>query len=151
MPFHRHVGHQLEDEWCVNGEQQRLWTDVDVDLPTGVTGVEKFHKWVNEHKDMSLLKILQRYNIRDVCMMVPIIDQMNRDFNNMDPMLELFRGNVSLPNISRLLGYKSCKDTLFFLPKGKKEGEHIDKLFRDNLAGGPSMIYNRIIEDRKVG
>ena len=66
--------------------------------------------------------------------------------------LELFRGNISLPNVARYLGYKTAESQghAFYLPKGADEGRHVEGTLRRNMAGGPSVVFDRVVDDRKV-
>jgi hypothetical protein len=66
--------------------------------------------------------------------------------------LELFRGNVSLPHIARYLGYKTAESQghAFYLPKGNVEGRHVEGALRRNMAGGPSVVFDRVVDGRAV-
>ena len=66
--------------------------------------------------------------------------------------IELFRQNISIPHIARHMGYKAAEHAgvAFFLPKGAEEGESIEGLLHANMAGGPSIVYDRIVDGRKV-
>ena len=66
--------------------------------------------------------------------------------------LELFRGNVSLPHVARYLGYKSAEAQgfAFYLPKGPDEGPRVAGTLRRNMAGGPAVVYDKVVDGRKV-
>ena len=55
------------------------------------------------------------------------------------PDVDLFRGNMTAPSLARMIGYKLAASTNLYIP-GPKEGERINKLFRDNMAGGPLLM-----------
>ena len=57
----------------------------------------------------------------------------------------MFRGNTSLPHIARNIGYEFAEKEggVFHLCRGYEEGEGLERKIRRNLAGGPSIIFNR--------
>jgi hypothetical protein len=85
------------------------------------------------------------------------ITALQRDLDGMPPdvgggYVELFRGNVSLPNIARYMGYKSAEEGghVFYLPKGPIDGAQVEGKIHSNMAGGPSVVYDRVVDGRKV-
>ncbi|ELT90333.1 hypothetical protein CAPTEDRAFT_210559 [Capitella teleta] len=86
-----------------------------------------------------------------------MITALQRDLDGMLPdmgggYVELFRGNVSLPNIARYMGYKSAEEGghVFYLPKGPIDGAQVEGKIHSNMAGGPSVVYDRVVDGRKV-
>ena len=145
----------LWDEFCnlqptLSGEFCRLCLD-PLNLAPSLD-IKDFHEWVRAHKYLKLERILEDQSRSDVERMLPIIAKMDSDFSEIDPMLEIFRGNISLPNISRILGYKSASlhGGTFYLPRGDKEGELVEERLRSNLVGGPSIIYKQIVDNSRV-
>jgi hypothetical protein len=66
--------------------------------------------------------------------------------------IELFRDNMSLPQLARYLGYKQAESHgyAFFLPKKADEGERVEGTLQRNIAGGPSVVFDRVVDDRAV-
>ena len=54
----------------------------------------------------SMSDYLQWYNEKDVSIMHPVIEKMQEKFQNMNQHCRLLFENMSLPNISRTIGYK---------------------------------------------
>ena len=125
-------------------------------LESVVSGVENFHKGVVkviEHEGLSTYgDYLEWYNNKDVTIMLPVIDKMTRNFQTMDPMIEVGVENVSLPNIARFLAHKSASENngTFYLAKGDIEGNENERTMRRNLYGGASIIFNRFAEAYKT-
>ena len=51
---------------------------------------------------------LEWYKKQDVFIMMPLIRAMQANFRKVDPEVELFRDNVSLPNVARNVGFRFC-------------------------------------------
>ena len=113
------------------------------------TGVEVFDEEVRkviEDKQLNTyLDYLRYYNNLDVLIMHPVISRMTSNFRHMNPHIEVGRENVSLPNISRILGHQAAAKAghCFHLAKGEVEGQVIERSLRRSLFGGPSLIFNR--------
>ena len=84
--------------------------------------------------------------------MVPLIVKMQQSFRKVDADVEMFRDNISLPNIARNLGFKSAEQEVtkvckaspgFHLAKGDFKGELLERTMRAHMAGGPSIIFER--------
>ena len=75
------------------------------------------------------------------------------ELGSIDSRLELFRGNFTMGGLARAVGYGiAAKEgaARFFMPKGQEEGERITGIFKRNLAGGPSVVYARRVDDASV-
>jgi hypothetical protein len=66
--------------------------------------------------------------------------------------VELFRGNVSLAHMARIMGYAAAEKRgfAFYLPRGEKEGAHVEGTLRKNMAGGPTYVFDRVVDGRKI-
>ncbi|ELU09008.1 hypothetical protein CAPTEDRAFT_214459 [Capitella teleta] len=67
--------------------------------------------------------------------------------------LTLWTRTWNYSHIARYMGYKSAEKkhgAIFYVPKGAEEGKNIEQMIHDNLAGGPSVVYSRVVDDEKV-
>ena len=122
----------------------------DADELRGVsTGIENFHHlFIKSFRKLgcaNMEEYLLHYNNVDVEIMHPIIDKMRSKWSELEPNITMFRDTVSLPNMSRKMGFMEAEAEggVFFLAKGEKEGEKVERMIRRNLGGGPSVIYSR--------
>jgi len=130
--------------WC-NG-QSDLGFKSRLNKPT--TGVENFDKGVRNvivSNKFSTLEYLEWYNNKDVEIMHPLIDHMTELFREVDNHIEMFRDNVSVPNIARCAGHRDAEKHggTYFLAKGHHQGDYFERPIRRNLNGGPSIIFNK--------
>ena len=113
------------------------------------TGIECFHndfiKVCRENDFQNFHDFLKYYNVKDVVIMHPLIRKMNINFQGISPQCQMFRDNTSLPHIARNIGYEFAEKEggIFHLCKGYDEGDALERKIRRNLAGGPSIIFNR--------
>ena len=151
-PMEEDVQRRTHFHWLNATEKKKASVKNSVKTATKsqiVTGVENLHKHVvnvwREKEIEDMYQYLEWYNKKDVEIMHPVIDAMQENYRNIDPSCQLFNDNMSLPNIARSIGYKSCESAggVFFLPKGDNEGLEFERVIRRNLNGGPSIIFNR--------
>ena len=93
----------------------------------------------------NMLQYLEWYNKQDVAIMMPLIQAMQENFQKVDADVELFRDNVSLPNVAWNVGFKFAEKegAHFHLLKGNDEGEMVERTMGMHMAGGPSIIFER--------
>ena len=89
-----------------------------------------------------------------VKLLMNMAEERQRDLDDIaDGSVELFRANVSLPHVSRYLGFKAAEEAgyAFYLPKGRDDGEEVEGLFHGNMTGGPSIVYqDRAVDGMKI-
>ena len=112
------------------------------------TGIDNFKHVLKVYKDEkceNIIGFLEWYNNGDVEVMIPLIQEIQKNYRHIDPSLNLFRDNISLPNISRNIGFNECakEGGIFHLAKGPYEGGTFERMIRRNLNGGPSIIFDR--------
>ena len=84
------------------------------------------------------------YNNADVIGFVEAVDKMitnERDNNKLD----MFKDSVSLPGLTQKYLFMNLSPGEYFVGFGK-EHKHLTKLLRDNIVGGPSIIFHRYRE-----
>ena len=105
--------------------------------------------WVDMYAGMTLRDILNKQVKFEFATLTDYINTFMATLRDWVPDVDLFRGNTTAPALSRLIGYKLAKMTNLYIPS-PKEGERINKLFRDNMAGGPSVAYEKRVSDEQV-
>ena len=113
--------------------------------PTGPAVYAEQLKLWREKRFLNIIEYLAWYNQQDVKIMIPLIAKMNDNFKRVDDEIEMFRMNVSLPNIARNIGFKEAEREggVFHLAKGALEGELLERTMRAHMAGGPSIGFER--------
>ena len=84
------------------------------------------------------------YNNSDVIGFVEAVDKMitnERDNNRLD----MFKDSVSLPGLTQKYMFMNLSPDDYFVGFGI-EHKHLTKLLRDNIGGGPSIIFHRYHE-----
>lgn len=101
-------------------EQKRLWREQNIETMGGY---------------------LRHYNDQDVYPFVQGVKILKKLFR--EDKIELFHGNISLPNIARNILFREAQknNAKIWIP-GKDDGEH-EKLFRKTCTGGLSAVFKR--------
>ena len=84
------------------------------------------------------------YNNADIIDFVEAVDKMitnERDNNKLD----MFKDFVSLPGLTQKYLFMNLSPGEYFVGFGK-EHKHLTKVLRDNIVGGPSIIFHRYHE-----
>ena len=84
------------------------------------------------------------YNNADVIGFVEAVNKMI--VNEMDDnKLDMFKDSASLPGLTQKYLFMNLSPGECFVGFGK-EHKHLTKLLRDNIVGGPSIIFHRYHE-----
>ena len=92
----------------------------------------------------SFADFVRYYNDADVlgfCEAVTKMITSERDNNKLD----MFKDSVSLPGLTQKYLFMNLSPSDYFV-SFSKEHKHLAKLFRDNIIGGPSIIFHRYHE-----
>ena len=99
--------------------------------------------WTVEGKT-TFADFVRHYNNADVIGFGEAVDKIivnERDNNKLD----MFKDSVSLPGLTQKYLFMNLSPGEYFVVFGK-EHKHLTKLLRDNIAGGPSIIFHRYYE-----
>ena len=103
------------------------------------------NKLYNKHNMVNMFEYLKYYNNRDV---IPMVEAVNKMFDFYRAKgLDMFKDAISLPG----LAYKmlmNCSKANFSLFEEKDK--HLYYLLKNNIRGGPSIIFNRFQEVNKT-
>ena len=83
------------------------------------------------------------YNDRDVLGLVEAIQKMFRIEN--ENKLDIFKDSISLPGLTQRYLFKNLDLNDYFVGFGR-EHKHLYKTLRENIVGGPSIIFHRYQE-----
>ena len=60
--------------------------------------------------------------------------------------IDVFHQVISMPGVSLLHGFANCREGAHFCLFGKKDAD-LYKCTRDNLVGGPSLVFHRLLDN----
>ena len=115
------------------------------------TGYENY-QWLQqlwtENQWCTFTDFLKWYNDLDVSPMIQAIENMNQFYKNI--RIDLIHQAISIPSVAMRVCFNSITDPTaefhLFNPKNKD----IYQLLRENIVGGPSIIFNRYHEAGKT-
>ena len=99
---------------------QRLWTE---------EGMETF-----EH-------FLKFYNNADVLGFIEALEKVQGFYKQ--KQVDMFKQAISCPGISRILMMRAALEAGESFPLFDEDNKDLHQLFKDNVVGGPSIIFNR--------
>ena len=106
---------------------------------TGAENYDWLHQLWRENKWSTFADYLKWYNDLDVTPMISAIDNMNNFYK--ERKIDFIHQAISLPGIAMRVCFDSVTD-----PKAEfhlfNKNKDIYKLFKDNIVGGPSIIFN---------
>ena len=106
-------------------------------------------KWTTMYRGRVLKDVLDIQIKREFTCLSVYIDEIAKTLRSWVPDVDLFRGNTTAPSLARMIGYKLSGANNLYIP-GPKEGERINKLFRENMAGGPNVAYVSKVSDEQI-
>ena len=121
-------------------------------LPTKPKTCPENYQWLqqlwDENQWSTFADYLKRYNDLDVTPMIQAIENMNEFYKNI--RIDFIHQAISIPGVAMRVCFNSITDPAaefhLFNPKNK----HIYHLFKENIVGGPSIIFNRYHEAGKT-
>ena len=97
---------------------------------------------------VNFVDFLKWYNDLDVTPMIQAIDSMNEVYKNI--RIDFIHKAISIPGVAMRVCFNSITDPAaefhLFNPKNK----NIYRLCKENIVGGPSIIFNRYHESGKT-
>ena len=122
---------------------KKPYNPLDYLLAKPKTGPETYqwlqHLW-NENQWATFADFLKWYNDLDVSPMIQAIENMNEFYKNI--RINFIHQTISIPGVAMRVCFNSITDPAaecrLFNPKNKD----IYQLFEENIAGGPSIIFN---------
>ncbi len=104
---------------------------------------DRLKKLWNERGWRTMKDLLIHYSSQDGLPFVAALTQM-QNYYRLHKAIDLFRDGISVPGLARRLLFRcarSCPFALF-----SSQDEDLFRLYRRQLVGGPSIIYNRLTE-----
>ena len=89
------------------------------------------------------------YNNADVIGFVEAVDKMVANEKSANG-LDMFKISVSLPGLTERYLFSKLDDKIDYFVGFAKEHKHLAKLMRENIVGGPSIIFHRYQERDKT-
>ena len=115
------------------------------------TGPENY-QWLQqlwtENQWSTFAGFLKWYNDLDVTPMIQAIENMN-DFYK-QKHIDCMHQAISLPGVAMRVGFNSITDPEAEFRLFNEKNKDIYKLFKQNIVGGPSFIFNRYHEAGKT-
>ena len=115
---------------------------------TGPENYQWLHQLWNENQWSTFADYLKWYNDLDVTPMIQAIENMNEFYKNI--RIDFIHQAISIPGVAMRVCFNSITDPMaefhLFNPKNKD----IYHLFKENIVGGPSIIFNRYHEAGKT-
>ena len=105
-------------------------------------------KWV-EQGMQTFADYVRYYNNADVIGFVEAVDKMVANEWSANG-LDMFKVSVSLPGLTERYLFSRLDDKVDYFVGFAKEHKHLAKLMRDNIVGGPSIIFHRYHERSKT-
>ena len=62
--------------------------------------------------------------------------------------LDMFKDFISLPGLTQRYLFRKLDKGDYFVGFGKQH-KHLHKLLKDNIVGGPSIIFHRLSRERR--
>ncbi|XP_063692200.1 uncharacterized protein LOC134824307 isoform X1 [Bolinopsis microptera] len=104
-------------------------------------------KTIFDERDWSIRDYLVYYNNIDVEPFIRALENMSIYYT--DRNVDLFKDAVSAPGIAERIAFQTLEEAETFFLFNKKNKDLV-KLFRDNLVGGPAIIFDRFQETGKT-
>ena len=104
--------------------------------PISPTDYAECQKIWRNHNMTQLADYLEYYNKKDVEPFLVGIDKLWNFYKELG--VDMFKEGISVPGIAMRLEFKDLQNTFFALFK-----EEITHLFRNNIVGGPSLLFHR--------
>ena len=115
------------------------------------TGPENY-QWLQElwteNQWSTFADFLQWYNDLDVTSMLQAIENMNDFYKNI--RIDFIHQAISLPAVAMRVCFNSITDPSAEFHLFNSKNKEIYQLFRENIVGGPSIIFNRYHEAGKT-
>ena len=123
-------------------EQEALQTLRLSEKPkTGAENYDWLHQLWRENEWSTFADYLKWYNDLDVTPMISAIDNMNNFYK--ERKIDFIHQAISLPGIAMRVCFDSVTDPKAEFHLFNNKNKDIYKLFKDNIVGGPSIIFNR--------
>ena len=115
---------------------------------TGAENYDWLHQLWRENEWSTFADYLKWYNDLDVTPMISAIDNMNNFYK--ERKIDFIHQAISLPGIAMRVCFDSVTDPKAEFHLFNNKNKDIYKLFKDNIVGGPSIIFNRHHEAGKT-
>ena len=130
-------------------EQEALQTLRLIEKPkTGPQNYDWLHQLWREKEWTTFADYLKWYNDLDVTPMISAIDNMNNFYK--ERKIDFIHQAISLPGIAMRVCFDSVTDPNAEFHLFNNKNKDIYKLFKDNIVGRPSIIFNRHHEAGKT-
>ena len=107
------------------------------------TGPENY-QWLQqlwtENQWSTFADLLQWYNDLDVTPMIQAIENMNDFYKNI--RIDFIHQAISLPGVAMRVCFNSITDPAAEFHLFNSKNKEIYQLFKENIVGGPSIIFN---------
>ena len=115
------------------------------------TGPENY-QWLQqlwtENQRSRFTDFLKWYNDLDVTPMIQAIENMNEFYEQKH--IDFMQQAISLPGVAMRVYFNSITDLVAEFHLFNKKNKDIYQLFKENVVGGPSIIFNRYHEAGKT-
>ena len=115
---------------------------------SGKQNYEYMKKLWDEHNMTRLYDLLKLYNNADVVPFIQATENMSKFYYERD--IDLFKHNFSVPGVARVMLLKSALDFGSSIPLIRDIDADLFHTMKDNITGGPSIIYHRYAEVDKT-
>ena len=102
----------------------------------------------DDHHMSCLCDLLEVYNNADLSPRIQAIEKLAEFYYDRD--IDLFKQTFSVPGISRIMLLKSALDYGASIPLIREIDADLYHTMRDNITGGPSVIYHRYAKVEKT-
>ena len=108
---------------------------------SGKENYDYMKKLWDEHNMTCLYDLLNMYNNADVLPFIQATENMPKYYYERD--IDLFKHNFSVPGVARVMLLKSALDFWTSIPLIGEIDSDLYHTMKDNITGGPSVIYHR--------
>ena len=115
--------------------------------PTGEEYYARLQQVWRENNMQTFRDYLRHYNNLDVEPFIEAVDKMLMIYG--EKGIDIFKDSISVPGVAKRLLFESCPEGTKFARFSKKNAD-LHKLLRNNIVGGPSIIFNRHQEANKT-
>ena len=117
-------------------------------LKTGPENCQWLHQLWTENQWSTFADFLKWYNDLDVTPMIQAIENMNEFYKQKH--IDFMHQAISLPGVAMRVCFNSITDPAAEFNLLNEKKKDIYQLFKQNIVGGPSIIFNRYHESGKT-
>ena len=115
---------------------------------TGLENYQWLHQLWNENQWSTFADYLKWYNDLDITPMIQAIENMNKFYKQKH--IDFMHQAISLPGVAMRICFNSIIDPTAEFNLFNEKNKDTYQLFKQNIVGGPSIIFNRYHEAGKT-